>query len=164
MNPHRSPTRAGSRTAAERLSEHGLPGHRRCCGWRASTDRAHSTRRRSASQPLAAPRGISNLIHGRCGSSHHWLFRLEEPTARRSLYHLSDNHPVRRDEFYRYLAALCGLAEPQFTAPGPESSKLRRATDKRVDSQRFWTQSGLQPLYPDYRSGLRASLQLESRL
>ncbi len=116
----------------------------------------HSLR---AGQPLAVPRsGFLNLIHvDDIARAIGWSMDAENP---KPLYLLSDGQPVEREIFYRYLADLCGVSEPQFVEPD-DSSKSRRATDKRIDSTLFWQDSGLQPKYSDYRSGLRSAVVLE---
>lgn len=108
-------------------------------------------------QPLAVPRaGTLNLIHVQdAARAIEWLLMAQKPQA---TYLLSDCHPVERQEFYGFIAQQSGLGEPQFVEPVEGNSRLRRATDKRVDSSLFWLESGLQPLYPDYRSGLKAIL------
>lgn len=114
----------------------------------------HSLR---SGQPLTVPRtGTLNLIHVTdAARAIGWLLEAEEP---RPLYLLSDGQPVPREQFYRYLAQKCGVDEPTFGDPDGNDSRSRRATDKRVDSSLFWKDSGLQPLYRDYREGLQTAL------
>lgn len=109
-------------------------------------------------QPLAVPRhGLLNLIHvADAAQAIAWLLNAKSPQR---LYLLSDGQPVPRENFYRYLAACCGVAEPQFVEAEQNDSRSRRSTDKHVDSQLFWRDSGLQPLFPDYRAGLKTALE-----
>lgn len=108
-------------------------------------------------QPLAVPQeGSLNLIHvDDIVQAIEWLFNAEVFAP---LYQLSDGHPVRREEFYRYLSKIHGLGEPQFVESSPQDSRARRSTDKLVDSSLFWSQSKLTPIHADYRSGLSALL------
>lgn len=108
-------------------------------------------------QPLAVPQeGSLNLIHvDDIVQAIDWLFSAQDTQP---LYQLSDGHPVRREEFYRYLAKIHGLGEPEFVEASPQDSRARRSTDKLVDSSLFWNQSKLTPIHADYRSGLSALL------
>lgn len=77
-----------------------------------------------------------------------------------TLYLLSDGNPVQRNEFYGFLAKLCGVAEPKYEEPDPNSPKVRRATDKQVSSAALVQELHYEFEYPDYRAGLRQSLGL----
>ncbi|MBX3420902.1 MAG: NAD-dependent epimerase/dehydratase family protein [Pirellulaceae bacterium] len=109
-------------------------------------------------QPLAGPaEGLLNLIHVTdIARAIDWLITAENP---RSLYLLSDGHPVARSDFYGYIAKMQQLPPPQFAPAEPLAPGSRRGGNKRVDASRFWTDSGLTPMYPDYRSGLTAIIQ-----
>jgi nucleoside-diphosphate-sugar epimerase len=106
-----------------------------------------------AGEPLAVPRdGHLNLVHV-VDIARAVLATLQRP-MRHSLYLFSDGHPVLRETFYRYLAELCGVANPEFIAADPSSSKARRSTDKQVDPSRLVDELAFDYLFPDYRSGL----------
>ncbi|MFO0943467.1 MAG: NAD-dependent epimerase/dehydratase family protein [Pirellulales bacterium] len=109
-----------------------------------------------SNEPLAVPSvGRLNLIHlDDIVAAIIWALR--SPSAE-SLYVLSDRAPVLRQEFYSYLAKLHGLALPQFVEPAADDNRLKRSSDKIVDSTKFWKQSGLTPIHPDYTSGLAKS-------
>jgi nucleoside-diphosphate-sugar epimerase len=108
-------------------------------------------------EPLAVPSfGRLNLIHlDDIIAAIVWA--LQSPSTD-SLYVLSDQAPVLRQEFYNYLAELHGLARPQFIEPADDDNRLRRSSDKIVDSSKFWRESGLTPIHANYRSGLRQKL------
>jgi nucleoside-diphosphate-sugar epimerase len=160
-----TPTRIGPKiaVAAENFLDEGQPGWStvilRLAGIY-GPDRIPLAQRLRDGLPLAVPKdGYLNLIHVQdIARAIEWLFGAEEPE---SMYLLSDGQPVQREEFYRHLAGLCGIANPEFTQPEAGDPKARRATDKRVDSNRFWKQSGLTPAFPNYQSGLRHSLGLD---
>ena len=108
-------------------------------------------------QPLAVPRqGHLNLVHVSDIARMAYLLLMRR--MQRDIYLFSDGQPVLRDTFYRYLAELCGVAQPQFVQPDAQSGKALRATDKRISPARLLADSGYQLQYPDYRSGLAHSL------
>lgn len=104
-------------------------------------------------EPLAVPRqGHLNLVH--VSDIAHMVCLLLTQQMQHDTYLLSDGQPVLRDTFYRYLAELCGVAQPQFVQPDAQSGKALRATDKRISPARLLAESGYQLQFPDYRSGL----------
>ena len=80
-------------------------------------------------------------------------------TLSRAEYVVSDGNPVARLAFYTELAKLCGVAEPVFEAPADDSTRVRRATDKRIDPSCIWAETQLQPLFPSYETGLPNALK-----
>ena len=75
------------------------------------------------------------------------------------VYCVSDGHPVVRGDYYREVAIQIGAPEPTFIDPEPLSPRAARAaSDRRVRNERMLTELGVQLIYPDYRSGLRAIL------
>lgn len=108
-------------------------------------------------EPLAVPRhGYLNLVHVTDIAS--VACELLERSLQHSLYLLSDGQPVLRETFYRHLAQLCGVAEPEFVDPDEQDTKARRATDKRISPARLLAEIGYQLKFPDYRSGLADAL------
>lgn len=104
-------------------------------------------------EPLAVPRqGHLNLVH--VSDIAHMVCLLLTQQMQHNTYLLSDGQPVLRDTFYRYLAELCGVSQPQFVQPDAQSGKALRATDKRISPARLLAESGYQLQFPDYRSGL----------
>lgn len=120
-------------------------------------DRIPLAERLRSGQPLAVPRqGHLNLVH--VSDIAHMVCLLLTRQMQRSTYLLSDGQPVLRDTFYRYLAELCGVAQPQFVQPDAQSGKARRATDKRISPARLLAETGYRLQFPDYRSGLANAL------
>jgi nucleoside-diphosphate-sugar epimerase len=111
-------------------------------------------------RPLEVPEsGTLNLIHlADIVQAIEWLMRQR---SSESMYVLSDGKPVVRREFYEYLARLLGLPAPEFSVATGDNSKVKRASDKLVDSSRFWQHSGLQVRYPDYKAGLQQIVELQ---
>ncbi len=106
-------------------------------------------------EPLAVSKdGRLNLIHlDDIAVAILWLMRAESPD---DLYLLSDQSPIYRYQFYNYLAELHGLEPPQFIEPSADDHRVRRSSDKIVDSTKFWNHSKLNPIHADFRSGLAA--------
>lgn len=107
-------------------------------------------------EPLAVPKdGRLNLIHlDDIAAAILWLMQADSPD---DLYLLSDQSPIYRYQFYNYLAELHGLESPQFIEPSSDDHRVRRSSDKIVDSTKFWSHSKLKPIHADFRSGLAAS-------
>jgi nucleoside-diphosphate-sugar epimerase len=75
------------------------------------------------------------------------------------VYCVSDGQPVQRGEYYREVARQIGAPEPTFVDPEPDSPRAARAgSDRRVGNKRMLAELGVQLIYPDYCSGLRAIL------
>ncbi len=85
------------------------------------------------------------------------MHALNHPLSRPE-YVVSDGNPVARIAFYTELARLCGVAKPVFESPAEDSTRLRRATDKRIDPSCIWAETQLQPIFPSYESGLPNAL------
>lgn len=106
-----------------------------------------------AGEPLQVPQaGWLNLIHVSDIAS--MLRRLMQVEARESLYVFSDGNPVARMDFYRTLAKLCGVDEPKFVEPDPNSSRVQRAGKKRVNPRRLIEELNLRLQFPSYQEGL----------
>jgi len=108
-------------------------------------------------QPLAVPRdGYLNLAH--VNDIARMVHALLEKSLQHTTYLFSDGHPVLRETFYRHLAKLCGVPEPEFIEPDRRDPKARRATDKRISPARIVAETGFEFEFPDYRSGLAHAL------
>lgn len=111
-----------------------------------------------AGEALAVPKlGHLNLVH--VDDIARIITAMLTHAMQDSLYVLSDGIPVHRETFYRELARQCGVEEPQFIEPEEDSSRARRATDKRVDPTRLISELKYQFLFPDFKAGLAQTLR-----
>ncbi|MSR15011.1 MAG: hypothetical protein EXR86_10710 [Gammaproteobacteria bacterium] len=65
----------------------------------------------------------------------------------------SDGHPVRRGEYYEFLAGCLGTVKPRFGAATGKSSGNRRCDPASTMVRLDW-----RPTYKNYREGVRAAL------
>lgn len=108
-------------------------------------------------EPLAVPQsGFLNLVHVQ--DIARMVMTVLSRDLERACYVFSDGQPVKRLEFYEYLAELCGVSEPKFETPAENDTRARRATSKRVNPQRIVSETGFEYSFPDYREGLKDSL------
>ncbi len=83
----------------------------------------------------------------------------------RTLYNVSDGHPIKMAAYYTAMAQLLDLPAPRqvdWATAQREFSAMRLsflAESRRVDSSRIRMQLGLKLLYPDLYNGLKASLR-----
>ena len=81
-----------------------------------------------------------------------------------SIYVISDDRPITRQEYYTCVASILGAPEPRFEPPQPGSPEAARdATSKRVDNRRMKAQLVAEPSYPDIATGLPAALRPSDR-
>jgi nucleoside-diphosphate-sugar epimerase len=113
---------------------------------------------RSGEALAVSQEGYLNLIH--VADIAHMITMVARRSLQRSVYLFSDGQPVQRAIFYRYLAQLCKVENPTFTAPDPAHPKQRRSTDKRINPQRIVSETGYMYSFPSYISGLRNALGL----
>lgn len=106
-----------------------------------------------AGRPVVAdPDACLNLIH--VDDAVEVVLQAETRAVPPALYLVSDGHPVRRRDFYEYLAQLVGAPRPTFETVAGGDENARGGGDKRVDPSRMLQE--LQPLlnYPTFREGL----------
>lgn len=106
-----------------------------------------------AGRPVVAdPDACLNLIH--VDDAVEVVLKAETRAVPPALYLVSDGHPVRRQEFYEYLAQLVDAPLPRFETAPSGNENARGGGDKRVDPSRMLQE--LQPLlkYPTFREGL----------
>jgi nucleoside-diphosphate-sugar epimerase len=78
------------------------------------------------------------------------------------IYHLSDDRPVERREYYGRAAALLGAPPPHFAPPAPGGpAALREESSKRISNRRLRNELGVILAYPDIETGLPAALEAE---
>lgn len=111
-----------------------------------------------AGEPIPAdPEKWLNLIQVEDGAAA--VLAAEARAAAGAVYNVSDGHPVRRREFYGYLARLLNAPEPRFAPPAPGTMSFRHdRADRRVSNRRLREELGLVLRYPSYREGLAASV------
>jgi len=82
-----------------------------------------------------------------------------------AVYNLCDDNPAPPQDVIAYAAELLGMAPPpEIAFETADLSPMARSfysESKRVRNDRIKADLGWQPLYPDYRSGLRAVLRAE---
>ncbi|MEQ9258162.1 MAG: SDR family oxidoreductase [Roseovarius sp.] len=80
-----------------------------------------------------------------------------------AIYNLCDNDPAPPQDVIGYAAELLGLPlPPEVSFDEAEMSPMARsfyAESKRVDNRRMREELGVDLIYPDYRSGLKALLE-----
>jgi len=114
-----------------------------------------------AGRPIASREdGFLNLIHvedAAAAAIQSWV------APSHPLYLISDDHPVRRGDCYREIAAQTGSPEPTFVAPADGSSKSARSdSNKRVRNVRMKAELLRELRYPTYREGLADVLKSQS--
>jgi nucleoside-diphosphate-sugar epimerase len=72
-----------------------------------------------------------------------------------SVYHVSDGHPVRRSEFYAYLAELLNAPPVRFEPPGRPAPRDERG-NRRISNRKMREELGAELLYPNYLEGIKA--------
>ena len=98
----------------------------------------------AAGRPIAAdPDSWLNLIH--VDDAARVVCGIAELAAPRPLYVVSDNHPVRRRDWYGRLAEVTGSPPVTWDPAAPRT----RGADKQVRSERVWNDLGITPLHPD---------------
>ncbi len=85
------------------------------------------------------------------------LARVAERGRSGAVYLAADGAPVRRRDYYAEAARLSGLPEPRFS--GGKAGPHIEGRGKRIRSGLLEPELGLDLLHPDYRSGLRASVE-----
>jgi nucleoside-diphosphate-sugar epimerase len=114
--------------------------------------------------PLSVPtEGFLNLIH--VDDVVRIILAAERRVTPPDLFLVSDGQPIQRIEYYRELARLINAPEPRFVPPSEHAPSTDRAvgSDKRVCNRRMCEQLEVKLRYPDYREGLSAIIQQESR-
>lgn len=96
-----------------------------------------------------------NLIHVSDGVAA--VLAAEEKAPVGSTFVISDGTPVRRRDFYTYLAERLGAPTARFEPPPAGRPPVLEA-NRRLSNHRAVKELGFHPQYPDYRSGIDASL------
>lgn len=121
-----------------------------------------------AGEPIDAdPDGLLNLIHADDAAAiavraaqmaQEDRSRLRgESHSTPEIFNVSDGHPVRREEFYRYAAELAGWPAPRFLASNlRQTAGAERGAGKRIANERVAAAFNYRLQYPTYREGLAA--------
>jgi nucleoside-diphosphate-sugar epimerase len=113
-----------------------------------------------AGEPIpAVSEGRINLIHVEDAAG--VVVAAAALSRKRSIYCVSDGHPVERGEYYREVARRIGAAPPTFVTPdlnSPSPRAARAESDRRVKNTRMLAELGVRLEFPDYRAGLAAIL------
>lgn len=72
----------------------------------------------------------------------------------------ADGSPVRRREYYTWLAGVLGAPAPRFEPAG--ATAAFRAGDRRCDSRTTAARTGWTPRFADFRAGLTAALAAQA--
>lgn len=98
-----------------------------------------------------------NLIHVDDGAKA--VIAAEGSGTPGAIYNVSDGCPVKRRDFYTYVAALLKAPTPVFE-PVPEGQPAppHEATNRRIDNHRLRQQLCLSFDFPDFWEGLKAAL------
>ncbi|WP_406699879.1 SDR family oxidoreductase [Singulisphaera sp. Ch08] len=75
------------------------------------------------------------------------------------IYHVSDDRPVERQEFYSLVATLLGIAPPRFETVNPDNpAAAREESNKRISNHRIRSELQVDLAFPDIQSGLPAAI------
>ncbi|MCC9605801.1 SDR family oxidoreductase [Blastopirellula sp. JC732] len=112
----------------------------------------------AAQIPIPTPgEGALNLIH--VDDAVETVMLTASHPSPKSLYVISDGHPVERTEYYAQIARSLNAPPPVYEAADPASpAALRAASNRRMSNRLAVEHLGLRPHYPDYRAGLAAIL------
>jgi nucleoside-diphosphate-sugar epimerase len=94
-----------------------------------------------------------NLIHVEDGARA--VLATEERGRPGSVYLISDGHPVRRSEFYAYLAESLNAPPVRFVPPSLRTARDERG-NRRISNRKMREELGVELRYPSYREGLLA--------
>ncbi len=98
-----------------------------------------------------------NLIHVEDGA--HVVLSAERHGRDGGIYNVCDDHPVRRRYFFATLARLLGAPEPRFVTPPPDQpTPPHEDGQRRLNNRRMKAELHVALCFPDFDTGLRASL------
>lgn len=70
-----------------------------------------------------------------------------------AVYNVCDDEPVALRELYRWLAGKLNLPMPTSVPTGPNTSRPRGVSNKRISNHRLRSELGWTPQYPTFREG-----------
>ena len=87
--------------------------------------------------------------------------------ARAGIYNIVDDEPLRREDFFNYVAELIGVKPPKFlpawTAHLFGSLGTLLARSLRISNRKFRGETSWKPIYPSAKDGLRDILSSEAK-
>ncbi len=103
-----------------------------------------------------SPQGHLNLIHVQDAAA--ICFQIVKQQMKNELFLVSDGQPCPRREFYEFVAQEVGTGPIDWNGSPAEDALARSQLDKKISNQKLVQAIGYQFIYPDYSSGVRASL------
>lgn len=108
-------------------------------------------------EPLVSdPEKWLNLIHVEDGVTA--LLAAAERGQEGAVYLTCDDEPVRRRDFYTFLAESLKAPPPTFLPPPEGQTPPHESANRRLSNRRLRQELGVELLHPNYRSGIAASL------
>ncbi|MEM9588024.1 MAG: SDR family NAD(P)-dependent oxidoreductase, partial [Planctomycetota bacterium] len=108
-------------------------------------------------QPIpTSPQGWLNLIHVDDAAAAVMASWDSEAPSR--LYAVADDRPVRRGEFYRYVARRAGVGNARFDLSAGGNLSRRSASDKRIWNRRMKRELLPELRFPSYLQGIDQAL------
>lgn len=124
----------------------------RCAGLYGPGRLIGSARLRAGEALTSNPEGWLNLIHVADAAT---VVRAAAERGRPGrIYNVCDGEPVRRHEFYSFLAEAIGAPPPRFAS----SAEIIDGPDRRIANDRIREELHVFLQYPNYRDGILASL------
>lgn len=114
---------------------------------------------RQGKQLVIDPDKWLNLIHVQDGVAA--ILAAEQSGSPGEVYLISDGHPIKRHDFYSFLAQQLQAPPIQF-APFLPLASQKAETNRRISNRKSIERLGLSPVYPSFREGVPDSLQTES--
>jgi len=118
---------------------------------------------REAAPLVGNPEAFLNLIHVEDAAD--LLLATMKAPGPANIELGADGQPVRRLDYYRYLADRLGCPAPEVLSDdeaeaqlGISRSRLRRASSKKCDPSTTIARTGWRPRYPDFMAGLEDAL------
>jgi nucleoside-diphosphate-sugar epimerase len=109
---------------------------------------------------LLSPDGHLNLIHVDDAAA--ISFQIVQQQIKNDMFVVSDGHPGLRREFYQFVADQLGAGPIDWSLDPADDVQVRSQADKKINNQKLIRRTAYRFLYPDYRSGIPASLGCES--
>jgi nucleoside-diphosphate-sugar epimerase len=103
-----------------------------------------------------SPNGYLNLIH--VVDAVNVMRKIASLEIKNELFLASDSHPSLRRDYYQFIADHFGLATIPWDLSAQPDPNARSSSSKRISNQKLLAATGLELVYPDFRSGLKEAL------